>query len=96
VVAFLVGLWYASKHTTPRLEPQPVAQRHDQPATLQNDIALPSPIASRTQTPVRVTLTDPSVAILRPVKTEAPNVSIIWVHPTAKPAQFDNGVENNL
>ena len=34
-----------------------------------------------------VAIGDPSDAILVPLDTEAPNVSIVWVYPTVKPAQ---------
>ena len=41
----------------------------------------------RAQPVVRVTVADPSAAILVPLETKAPNVSIVWIYPTVGPAQ---------
>ena len=39
---------------------------------------------------VRVTLSRPSDAILIPIQTETPTVSIVWIHPTVKPTRSAN------
>jgi len=60
-------------------EPDSTPDRHDAAPVAQ----LASGGASR----VRVSLADPSEAILVPIETSNPNVSIVWIYPTLRPGR---------
>jgi hypothetical protein len=83
------GVWSASQQS------EPLAERHDEPGIVKEDVGPPARRRSQPEPSVRVTLSDPSTAILVPVKTEAPNVSIVWVYPTLKPARLSDRTETN-
>ncbi len=80
VLALFVGVWSTiplAKRATRNDNEIRVDAVHDGPATK---------LAGRSEDPVRVTLSDPSAAILVPVTTESANVSIVWVYPALKPS----------
>lgn len=96
--AVVLALWigFATGQFGPRPEPPPVVQQPRQPPI---DQARQVPLAvdqmPQTETPVRVTAADPSRAILRPVPTQTPNVSIVWVYPTIGPAPAPDAPAND-
>ncbi|MFV2070391.1 MAG: anti-sigma factor [Pirellulales bacterium] len=95
-VALLVGVWSAIQEPTRRLpESQPIAKKQAKPVRPREDGVLPVPLARQTESLVRVTASDPSAAILVPVETEHPNVSIVWVYSTMIPASFGNDADAN-
>ncbi|MBN2475271.1 MAG: zf-HC2 domain-containing protein [Pirellulales bacterium] len=61
---------------------KPIVPRDD----VRSADAPPGPVPT-SPAEVLVTLKDPSAAILLPVETRSPNVSIVWVCPTVKPAR---------
>ena len=60
-------------------EPDSHADRHE--------AAPPAQLASDGKPRVRVSLADPAEAILVPVETSNPNVSIVWIYPTVRPGR---------
>jgi hypothetical protein len=51
-----------------------------------HSVPLPPPVAVAVQQP-RIRLVDPSAAILIPMPSKNPEVTIVWVYPTVKPGQ---------
>ena len=90
-VLVLVGalVWLAAGSLGTGNKPHPIVQEHPRQATgnRQADPPLRQPRASLV---ARVTLADPSDAILVPLETEASNVSIVMIYPTVKPVQPPN------
>jgi hypothetical protein len=60
------------------LQPDTELVAHSQP--------LPPPVAVEVEQP-RIRLVDPSAAILVPMPSKNPEVTIVWVYPTVKPGQ---------
>jgi len=52
-----------------------------------HEVASPAQPPSDNEPRVRVSLADPSEAILVPMHTSNPNVSIVWVYPTVRPGR---------
>jgi anti-sigma factor RsiW len=89
-VLLLVGIWAINRRM-----PAPLVDGTKGTDQIAENLMPPSPVAARSNQPVRVTLADPSAAILLPVETETPNVSIVWVYPTYRPARpGDEDVSN--
>jgi anti-sigma factor RsiW len=68
-------------------QPQPIAQEHSAPAGGVEQREPRDRYPLRPDAVARVTLDDPSAAILVPLQTEKPNISIVWVYPTVKAVQ---------
>ena len=99
-IILLVGLWSVSQRDGFSPEPRPVAERKEKPPAFARDIdpAASNPATSnpaRAEPVVRVVSSDPSAAILVPMKTTAHNVSIVWVYPTTKFTTLANDSETN-
>ena len=60
-------------------EPETPPDRHE--------AAPPPPLRPEGEPRVRVSLADPAEAILVPIETSNPNVSIVWIYPTVKPGR---------
>ncbi len=86
VLAVAVGVWLGSHPAGGPSARQPVVQRHVEPETGQGEVEPAAQLASDVLLPARVSLADPSEAILVPLETSNPNVSIVWVYPTVMPA----------
>jgi len=82
-----VSFWYAQQNVGVPPEPEQLAEKPIESETQEHEAAPPPLLASDDRSSVRVSLTDPSDAILDFVETEAPNVSFVWVYPTLKPAR---------
>ena len=52
-----------------------------------HEVASPAQPPSDDEPRVRVSLADPAEAILVPMETSNPNVSIVWVYPTVRPGR---------
>jgi anti-sigma factor RsiW len=93
VVMAALGVWLAGRDrgTPPRAEP--IAHRPIESAPAKHDDvprpdAAPAPERATVDAPrARVALADPSDGILFPLESSHPNVSIVWVYPTVKPAR---------
>lgn len=68
--------WFAGHRCD--LQPDTELVAHGQP--------LPPPVAVAVQQP-RIRLVDPSAAILVPMPSKNPEVTIVWVYPTVKPRE---------
>ena len=77
--ALLGTVWLASQM------PKPVTNKISGPVAVTEHSGPPTVPAPQADRPVRITLSDPSTAVLVPVKTDAPNVSIVWVYPALTP-----------
>jgi anti-sigma factor RsiW len=95
VLLLLAGVWPTGEHVNAPAEPQPGAQKQDEHAVVQRDVGPPAVAATDDEPFVRVGPSDPSAAILVPVVTENPNVTIVWFHPTVRPASVLNGADTN-
>ena len=93
VAVLLVGVWLVDEYVNTPAEPQPVARRQEVPAVVPRGVELPIRVASHAKPLVRIRLSDPSAAILVSVETESPNLSIVWFHPTVKPARLSTGTD---
>jgi len=86
-IMLAVGLWYTLQDVGMPRGPERIAEKPIEPVAGEHEAAPPPPLAFDDQSPVRVKLADPADAILVPLETDAPNVSIVWVYPTLKPAR---------
>jgi len=68
-------------------QPQPIVQEHPKPVGDAEQVAPPGRQPPRPGAVARVTVDDPSAAILVSLQTERPNISIVWVYPTVKVVQ---------
>jgi anti-sigma factor RsiW len=83
-------VWLAAGRFGAGDPPQPMVQQHPESSGDQEPVQPPTPESARTLSVARVRLSDPSDAILVPLRTQEPNVSIVWVYPTVKPAHVVN------
>ena len=83
-IVLAVGLWAAQNLFFPRDDGRPMAHTPAVPT----DAPEPSAPFARSEppsaAPVRVTLVDPSSAILVPIESHSPNVTLVCVYPTTK------------
>ena len=87
VAASALAVWLVMGAFGTGNQPQPMVQEHSAPA---GDAEQAAPARVETPRPVsvaRVTFADPSEAILVPLESGKPNISIVWVYPTVKVAQ---------
>ncbi|MBC8875093.1 MAG: zf-HC2 domain-containing protein [Planctomycetes bacterium] len=91
-MVLLVGVWL---HIRRPEGPQPAPKRQDEPMIVQQDVRPPAQDASDAEPLVQVRPSDPSAAILITEQTQNPNVTIVWFHPTVKPARRPNGADTN-
>jgi anti-sigma factor RsiW len=68
-------------------QPQPIMQEHPAPAGDAEQTASRSRQVPRPGAVARVTVDDPSAAILVPLQSGKPNITIVWVYPTVKVVQ---------
>lgn len=93
VVMVALGVWLASRDQESPPGTEPTAHRTIESAPATHDgvprsDAAPTPERPPADAPrVRVSLADPSEGILVPMQTSHPNVSIVWIYPTVKPAR---------
>jgi len=66
---------------------QPIVQEHSAPAGNAGQVDPRGHQPPGLDTVASVTADDPSAAIFVPLRTEKPNISIVWVYPTVKAAQ---------
>ncbi|MHC4406318.1 MAG: anti-sigma factor family protein [Planctomycetota bacterium] len=84
VLVLALGIQLMQRDTVSPSEAQPVADRQGEDTA---DEPPPAPAESGGKPSTRVTLADPSEAILVTMETKAPNVSIVWVYNTIKPPE---------
>jgi anti-sigma factor RsiW len=85
-VILLLGVWSVSQRAGLRIATRPVAAGKDETAAHDQKVVAAIDGATNTERAVRVVSSDPAAAILVPMETTAPNVTIVWVYPTVKPA----------
>lgn len=86
-ILLAVAFWYTQQDVGVPPQPERVAERPSEPEGAEHEAAPPPQLASEDQPSTQVRLADPSDAILVPMETDAPNVSIVWVYPTLQPAR---------
>ncbi len=91
LAAVIFGIWFAVGEPEGQGERPPMVQNHAGPVVDPQPLAPRPPQAAPVRVDVRVTVADPSQAILVSKQTEAPNVSIVMIYPTVKPARATNG-----
>jgi len=77
-IVLALGLWGAPAVFFPRDDGRPMAQRPTDPVHAAEPF-VPQPVAA-----ARVTLVDSSSAILVPIESHSPNVTVVCVYPTMK------------
>jgi anti-sigma factor RsiW len=87
LAASVLAVWLVMGAFGTGNQPQPIVQEHPAPAGDAEQAAPPSRQSPRPAAVARVTMDDPSAAILVPLRTEKPNISIVWVYPTVKVIQ---------
>jgi hypothetical protein len=90
VIALCVGAWLAVGHLRTK-SPVVVANKPDKIGAPRPEARNPVPGTRNPEpdlpSPVRVRFAPPSDVIAVPIKSRNPNVTIIWLYPTAKTAQ---------
>jgi hypothetical protein len=82
-VAFVLGLWVRENQSVVHGEGRETAQ--GSPATENGPVSVVPPVGSEPPvTVVRVTMADPSSAIVMPVESHHPNVTVVYVFPTIR------------
>ena len=66
---------------------QPLVHERAEPGEDGNRVDPPGGPTPRPQPVASVSIADPSAAILVPVETKQPNVSIVWIYPTVGPVK---------
>ncbi len=66
---------------------QPVVHEGAEPGDEGNQVDPSGGPTPRPQPVASISIADPSAAILVPVETKQPNVSIVWIYPTVGPVQ---------
>lgn len=74
---------------------QPIVQEHPGPAVGAKQVDPPRHERPPAGPVATVTFADPSEAILVPLETKSPNISIVWVYPTVKPVQAPKAPDND-
>jgi len=86
------SLWLTVGHRGVNTPGDALAQRKPESLPPREDRVETPPDRRPSVSPrVSVRCTDPSRAILIPVETESPNVTLVWVYPTIKSARTANG-----
>lgn len=95
VALILAGMWFVRPKPTRLPKAQAVARKQDVSVGRRQSRILPTRSVSQPNSPVRITPSDPSSAIVVPVATDDPNVTFVWYYPTVKSASGGNGLEAN-
>lgn len=90
-IVLAVGIGLVAGPFGARTTPKATAVKQTPSAVAAGQVDSSSRPASATRPAVHVALRHPSDAILQPLETEAPNVSIVWIYPTVKPARTRRG-----
>lgn len=86
LLVLAVGIGVATRPPGTPSEPRPMVRRPSQPVVQEAPSGPVPEEATKSPPEVHVALGDPSSAILVRKQTAAPNVSIVWIYPTAKRA----------
>ncbi len=87
-IALAVGVFVATRDRGNGPQPPPMTEQPDEPAAPLVEVDPPEREENAHQPPkVRVVASRPAEAIVVPVKTEAPNVSIVLIYPTVTSVQ---------
>ena len=87
VAASVLAVWLVMGAFGTGNQPQPMVQENPEPACDAEQVAPARVETPRPASVARVTFDDPSKAILVPLESGKPNISIVWVYPTVKVAQ---------
>ncbi len=93
----LVGLvvWLATGGFGSHDGRRPIVQDHPQPPAGGKPVDPPGHEMPPAPPVATLTFADPSEAILVPLESKTPNVSIFWVYPTVRPLQRAEGPRND-
>jgi hypothetical protein len=81
-----IGLWLAQPEQSVPPRPAAIAEKPAEPEPGPQQTNPPAPSASDPEPPSRVSLANASDGIVVPVTTSHPNVSMVWIYPTVRPA----------
>jgi anti-sigma factor RsiW len=87
LAASVVAVWLVMGTLGAGNQRQTIVQEHPQPTGDAGQVPPAGPESPRAVSVARVTLDDPSGAILVPLESGKPNISIVWVYPTVKVVQ---------
>ena len=82
-----LAVWLTVGGLGPGNNRQPLVHERVEPGDDGNQVDPPGGPTPRPQPVASVSIADPSAAILVPVETKQPNVSIVWIYPTVGPVQ---------
>ena len=85
-VVLAVGLWPATRDQGVPPEPARIVEKPAESEAGPQQANPPAQLASDPKPAVRVSLADASDGIVVPRATSNPNVSIVWIYPTVRPA----------
>jgi anti-sigma factor RsiW len=90
-----ISLWWTARHAGPPSNPQPEVERRTETAAGRRQLDEVLPAADDATPVVQVRLRNPSEGILvRPIlEPSRPNVSIVWIYPTIRPAKTPDAPE---
>ena len=86
-VVLAVGLWLGTRDRSVPPESAPLVERPAEPEAEPPQAPPPAPLVAEAEPPVRVSLANASDGIVVPVSTSNPNVSMVWIYPTVRPAR---------
>jgi anti-sigma factor RsiW len=89
-VVLTFGLWATQRSISGRSDRSPVAESPIISADSPAPAIASGALEPQTPASVRVALADPSSAILVPVESRSPNVTVVWVYPTVRVNQEDD------
>ena len=86
-VALAMGIFALNRDGGNHAQPPPFTEQPGQPTAPVVEVDPPEPEDTQEKPEVRVVASRPAEAIVVPVETEAPNVSIVLIYPTVTSAQ---------
>ncbi len=89
-IVLAVGLWKGQTLFVPRNDGRPLSQEAAIATAASEPSGSPPRLEPSPATPARVTAVDPSAAIVVPIESHSPNVTLVCIYPTTKIAQ-NNG-----
>lgn len=87
LAASVLAVWLAAGGFGTGNRTPPVVREAPEPNSGGEHVDPDRPQAPRADPVASVAIADPADAILVPVETKAPNVSIVWIYPTVKPVR---------
>lgn len=95
LAASVLAVWLATGGFGTGNGTPPIVRQPPGPNSGRERVDPDRPQAPRARAVASVAIADPTDAILVPVETKAPNVSIVWIYPTVKPVQPPKAPNND-